>query len=729
MELESPPKHPRATRDPHTTLGNPAAQARGARPASNPLMGALRWLGAGLHRLIGPAFSASMPRALAETLVLALLLQGLALYWTRGFAPAPWSEVLAFAAEHAVWLIGVLRLRPSAGVELWRILRVPLFGALVGLGFAVLGAQLTRLIPPQRAFFEFQALTAPDPTQFLGTSFGALMLTSTLRFVFAYTYRAVWLEGRRFLRWRLTALALGGGVMASGLVAVLPGLVELLRDPARNLTGEAVRDARDLALVFTPTLQLGLDDFALRELIETLKQGVVRPSPRQIALDRDLDFLPAPTPGRISLALNPYGQVIASSDARRFPPGPLPDALLSAWADVLSANAAGRCRATLIGEEVFAGCPAFASPGRGGTRSIVPPTTSNPTLAERWVVAAVLRPVSLSNAPLADVVSQLASDLTRVLDTLSQGFLPIFIALGILGYLTARRLTVPLERLLDGSRSLEAGVLSVRVPIEGDDEITRLGSGFNAMANRLQRNIAALEREKANVESLLRANRRLTASASHELRTPLTVMRAHLESADMRDVPLGADEQRVLRAEVMRLERLVEDLFTLSRAELNQLELRFERVDLRDLSLTLVQSLRPVADASKITVLTALPAGMPFVRGDRERLAQALVNLLQNALKYTPEGGLVRLEASATATHVRISVQDTGIGIAQDDLERIFEPFYRTDASRARTTGGAGLGLTLVRELIEAMNGTIHAESEPGRGSRFSLELPIWTED
>jgi signal transduction histidine kinase len=152
-------------------------------------------------------------------------------------------------------------------------------------------------------------------------------------------------------------------------------------------------------------------------------------------------------------------------------------------------------------------------------------------------------------------------------------------------------------------------------------------------------------------------------------------------------------------------------------------------VDVRDLTLTLVRSLRPVADASKITVLTALPAGMPLVRGDRERLTQALVNLFQNALKYTPAGGLVRLEASASATHVRISVQDTGIGVAQEDLERIFEPFYRTDASRARTTGGAGLGLTLVRELIEAMNGTIHAESEPGRGSRFSLELPIWTED
>ena len=668
------------------------------------------------HRLFGGVYSAPFPRALLEVLVVALALQALALVWTQRFVPSPWPELLAFIGEHALWFLGALRLRPSHGHVIWRVARVPLFGALAGLGFAVLGGELARLIPPERPFFEFQALSAPDPQQFLGTGLNALVLTATLRFVFAYSYRAVWLEGRRSLRWRLTALALGGGVLASALVAVLPGLVSLVRAPSRTLTGQALREARDLALTFTPTLQLGLDDDAVRQLMQSLRRGVNRPRPRVIEPDPDMDVLPIGGPGRTALILSPYAQVIASSRPSRFEPGPLPEAFTTLWADVLGANAAGRCRAMVIGSEVLAGCPAFAN------------DPDLPGLSRRWVIAAVLRPASPSSALLSDVVSQLAHDLTLVLDTLSQSFLPIFAALGFLGYLTARRLTGPLENLLVGSQSLEAGRWSVRVPVEGEDEVARLGAGWNAMADRLETNIEALGREKTNVESLLRANRRLTASASHELRTPLTVMRAHLESAELRGEAVQGDVQRVLQAEVARLERLVEDLFTLSRADLGQLDVRLEPVEPGELLNSLAHSLQPVAEAGRITLLEAIPDGLPRVRADRQRLTQAIVNLIQNALKYTPEGGLVRLEAETVGDRVRLSVLDTGIGIDQADLDRIFEPFYRTDASRARTTGGAGLGLSLARELVEAMGGTLHAESEPGRGSRFSLELPTWTQ-
>jgi len=368
------------------------------------------------------------------------------------------------------------------------------------------------------------------------------------------------------------------------------------------------------------------------------------------------------------------------------------------------------------GPEVLAGCPVFgAAAGEG--------------LDRVRVVAAVARLATGSSAPLADLVSQLAHSLTLALDTLSQAFLPIFLGLGLLAHLAARRLTGRLDGLLAGAGALAGGALSVRVPVEGEDEVARLGTGFNAMADRLEESVSELRAGKAQVESLLRANRTLTASASHELRTPLAVMRAHLESAELRGAPLGPAEAEVLAAEVARLERLVEDLFALSRAELGRLEVRLEPLDVGEVTAGLLAALGPLAAASRVTLLQSLPAGLPKVRADRARLHQALLNLTQNALRYTPEGGLVMLEAECLdgGRAVELSVADTGIGIAAEDLGHVFEPFYRADPARTRETGGSGLGLALVSQLASAMGGTVRAESEPGRGSRFTLELPAWT--
>jgi two-component system sensor histidine kinase BaeS len=226
-------------------------------------------------------------------------------------------------------------------------------------------------------------------------------------------------------------------------------------------------------------------------------------------------------------------------------------------------------------------------------------------------------------------------------------------------------------------------------------------------------------------ESALRANRVLTASASHELRTPLAVMRAHLESAELRDAPLGPEETRVLGAEVLRLERLVDDLFALSRAQLGRLEIRKEPVDLDEVTAALARAVQPLADANQVTLLRNARRGLPPALADRARLQQAALNLLQNALRYTPEGGLVMLEAGlAEDGGVYLSVADTGIGLSAEDLQHAFEPFYRADKARARETGGSGLGLALVRQLVEAMGGTVSAESEPSRGSRFTIALP-----
>jgi signal transduction histidine kinase len=703
-------------------------------------------------------FRAGFAQVLLETFGLALGLQSLAWLWARTGAGAPGPEFLAFLAEHSLWVTGVLMLRRSSHktilgseliAQLWRFARAPIFGAMTGAGFALLIWQTSQVFPISRSFYEFQALAVPDASRAL-EALPTLALSTMLRFVFAYAFRAVWLEGRRVLRWRLTALALGGGVLASGVVAVLPNLVTLARDPSRQVTGDALREARDLSVAFEPALRFNFTDAQLQNLLEYLtKPGRARRL-RQLESEGDPEAklsLPATIDQQLFL-LDPSGQVITSSgpqDASQFTArGLLTDdaALETAWAEVLAAGGAGRCRAVNIAHPqlgaitrpaervassinegmTFAGCPVFAA--NTGFSALVEGETSNPNGRSRsWLIAAVLRPNRASSALGADLIAQVTHDMTLGLDTLSRAFLPIFLALGLLGYVAAQRLTTPFERLLAGSRALQSGQLGARVAVEGDDEIARLGTEFNTMATQL-------EASRSELEASLASNRRLTANASHELRTPLAVMRAHLESNEIRGTQLSPQTAKVLAHEVARLEHLVEDLFTLSRAELHQLALKLEPVNLGELLLGMTDSLGPLAAQHHVTLLNHTPDGLPDVQADRERLRQVIGNLIHNSLRYTLEGGMVRLEASVIGSgpsngHVRLSIEDTGIGIEPEELEHVFEPFYRTDPARTRATGGAGLGLSLVRELTEAMGGRVYAESQVGRGSRFTLELRI----
>jgi signal transduction histidine kinase len=657
--------------------------------------------------------------ALLETLLVGLLLRGTAVLLTRLNAPPPWAELLALSSEQVLWLLPALRLaRLFTGTELtraaqaWRIVRVPLMGLLSGGLFGLVSVWLGELLPPTRSFFSFQALIVPDP---LRPNLELLSIVTALRFTFAYSVRAVWLEGQRSLRWRLTALALFGGVFAASIVAVLPGLAALVRDPSRNLTGEALNDAANLSQLFQGTTRLGYNEQQTRQLFEYLKSS--RSNSRVSINERD-DFgarAPSsvlPSVG-VALLLSLSGEVIASSDKSRFPelPGNIALTLLSEpWAGLIAVASTGRCRATIVNDEVLAVCPVLGE---------------NESSQRSSLVAAVIRPAQ-SATPFADFAAQLTHDFTIALDTLSQGFLPFFLGLGFLGYAAALRLTRPLERLLSGVRALEAGHFETRVPLESDDEVTRLGAGFNAMAQQLERNVQELQREKTNVEDLLESNRTLTANASHELRTPLSVMRAHLESAELRGEPLDQQETELVRREVQRLERLVDDLFALSRAELQQLELHPARVSLPALTTELTQALEPLARAGSVTLLNEVSKGLIPVRADPQRLEQVLRNLVTNAIRYTPEGGIVRLSARARGDVVTLAVQDTGIGIDAEDLARVFEPFYRADPARSRASGGSGLGLALVRELVERMGGRVRAESVVNRGSTFTLELPAW---
>jgi signal transduction histidine kinase len=641
-------------------------------------------------------FSRTFWQALLEALLISLALRGVAVLLTRVGVDSPWAELWALLSEHALWFWGVLRLsRLEAGLWWWRIGRVLMFGVLLGLGFSVLNLLLTNFISPNRSFLALPTILIPEPAR---VPFEAFLFSTLLRFMFVFAVREVWLEGRRNLRWRLTALALFGGVFAASVVAILPGVVSLLRDPSARLTSDAIADAADLSKAFQGALLNGYNEKQLKDLFSFLEGGFN--SRRSILIE---DTEPVNDAKRIAILIDANGTVLDSNRIERFSPGEqFTTPTLEPWREILATTASGRCQALVVNLEVIAACPAV-SQDQG-----VPN-----------VVLGVVRSTQNSSQP-ADVAAQIGSDFSNALDRLSQGFLPFFLGLGFLGYAVSLRLTRPLENLLNGVQALESGQFETRVEADGEDEVARLAQTFNTMAQRLEGNVLALRREKQNVETVLSAKRTLTANASHELRTPIAVMRARLESAELRGENLSP---QAILGEVRRLERLVQDLFALSRADLEQLDVTMQPVFLGELCKQLFESLAPLAKESDLILLNDVPERIIPVFADEARLEQVLRNLVVNAIRYTPEGGIVRLAARARVDFVEITVEDTGMGIEPEDLAHIFEPFYRADPARARATGGAGLGLAVVRELMQRMNGTVRASSVSGQGSMFTLEL------
>jgi signal transduction histidine kinase len=235
---------------------------------------------------------------------------------------------------------------------------------------------------------------------------------------------------------------------------------------------------------------------------------------------------------------------------------------------------------------------------------------------------------------------------------------------------------------------------------------------------------------KARAESADRSRRDLVLNVSHELRNPLATIRAHVDTlrGDDGSEPSPDDRHRyldVLSRETDRLASLVEELLTLASAESGGLHLDMEPVDAGAIASQVHESMAPLAWRERhIQLLCNAEAGKQPVLADRGRLAQVLMNLVRNAITHTPEGGLVAIEVKPLETGpVEMSVSDTGTGVPPEEMDKIFDRFYRTDESRARTTGGFGLGLAIAREMVEAMGGRIRVESTPGQGSRFTVTL------
>jgi signal transduction histidine kinase len=236
--------------------------------------------------------------------------------------------------------------------------------------------------------------------------------------------------------------------------------------------------------------------------------------------------------------------------------------------------------------------------------------------------------------------------------------------------------------------------------------------------------------ERARAESSDRSRRDLVLNVSHELRNPLATIRAHVDTLRGEDgeQPSADDRTRyleVLSRETDRLASLVEELLTLASADTGQLHLDIGPVDAAAVATQVHEAMAPLAWRERhIRLLCTAEAGEEPVLADRGRLAQVLMNLVRNAITQTPEGGMVAIEVKPLeAGPVEMSVSDTGPGIESEESEKIFERFYRTDASRARSTGGFGLGLAIAREMVEAMGGRIRVESSPGQGSRFTVTL------
>jgi len=290
------------------------------------------------------------------------------------------------------------------------------------------------------------------------------------------------------------------------------------------------------------------------------------------------------------------------------------------------------------------------------------------------------------------------------------GSLVVIVLAVLLTIIVTRPIIRPMEELTEAVQKMEKGDLSVRVNIHSKDETGRLARAFNKMAESL----STLEQLRQNMVS----------DVAHELRTPLSNVRGYLEAS--RDGLLQTDENLVnnLYEEAMLLTRLVDDLQDLALAESGHLGLDFQPIEIGSLVETSIELCRTQAQSREIGLQTDISPGLPLIKADAQRLLQVFRNLINNALEHTPTGGKIIIAACPEQGNVHIRVTDNGIGIPSDQLELIFERFYRADPSRVRSTGGRGLGLSIVKKFINLHGGSVWAESQPGNGSTFHIILP-----
>ncbi len=340
-------------------------------------------------------------------------------------------------------------------------------------------------------------------------------------------------------------------------------------------------------------------------------------------------------------------------------------------------------------------------------RPVIPPLDP----ARPYAAAAAIR----LSIPLTQVEAAITDIRTNIVLV---SLLVLGVAVVLIAFIS-RRLSGPLVAMAGVAEHIREGELDRRMEVRSDDELGVLGDTLNGMIDKLNEDIARLRKlERVRTEFL--------GNVSHELRTPIFAVQGMIETlldGAVDDPAVNRDFLRRALNNTRNLGALLNDLIEISRIESGDMKMSFRFFGPGDFLRAVAAEMAPVAERRRIRVDVVAPDGLPEVYGDRERLKQVIVNLVDNAIKYSPEGGAVRLSASREAGGLRVEVSDRGIGIPPQDLDRIFERFYRVDKERSRDAGGTGLGLAIVKHIVEAHGSSVGVDSAPGKGSTFSFLL------
>lgn len=307
-----------------------------------------------------------------------------------------------------------------------------------------------------------------------------------------------------------------------------------------------------------------------------------------------------------------------------------------------------------------------------------------------------------------------------IFKTMSRSILVTLIFTAIVGLLAFSFLTKKFRKMTRTVKHFEAGDYSQRIDVESEDEIGQLANAFNQMADTIVANMDELKRVD-------KQRRELVANVSHDLRSPLASIQGYLETILMKDESLTAAERKkylnTIYDSSISLSQLVAELFELSKYDAKQVQPQPEPFSITELTQDVFMKFKPKAESRNINFFMNFPKDLPMVIGDIGMIERALSNLIENALHYTPKKGSVKIELSRHQNKIAIVVQDTGYGIPEDELSRVFERFYRVEKSREKASGGTGLGLAIASKIVELHNDNIAVESEINKGTSFSFSL------
>ena len=319
-------------------------------------------------------------------------------------------------------------------------------------------------------------------------------------------------------------------------------------------------------------------------------------------------------------------------------------------------------------------------------------------------VGILLMPVSPNHSPLDyEFLRRLNGSI------FFSGIATIFLAL-FLGILLSRSISRPIRELTKATHNMADGNLGQQVIVRSRDEIGELAQSFNKMSADLARSF--------------NLRKQMTADIAHELRTPLSLILGHAEGVHDGVMQPSRANFEIIREEAERLEHLVSDLRTLSLADAGELSVEFQPVNLNELMSDVHTHYLTLFNQKRITLDLETAPGILTANLDPSRFAQVLNNILDNALRYTPEGGRVELKTQLTENRIQLSVKDSGEGVSSEEAQHLFDRFYRVSESRNRNDGGSGLGLAIAKSIVEMHKGRIWAESEKGKGLKVVLELP-----